>query len=193
MDMSFLLAAKFHGIPLLPIFIYFARILDVSIGTLRIIFVTRGLRSLAPVLGFFEVIIWLLAVSQVVRNLSSPMLIVAYGAGYATGNYVGMLIESRLRLGLVLLRIITRKDASKIVNFLRLEQHQVTKVEAEGPHGKVHVIFVVLKRKMLSGIIQTLKMYHPHAYFSIEDVREVHEGLLEEEGGMKIIDLMDRK
>lgn len=193
MEISNFINVNLYGIPLLPVFIFLARIMDVSIGTLRIIFVARGLRTIAPILGFFEVIIWLLAVSQVVRNLSSPMLIVAYGAGYASGNYIGMLIESRLRIGLVMLRIITRKDASKIVKFLRSENHFVTKVDANGVHGQVHVIFMVLKRKALPKIIQTLKSYHPHAYFSVEDVREVHEGVFPSNGGMKLIDPMHRK
>ncbi|MBN2328777.1 MAG: DUF2179 domain-containing protein [Candidatus Omnitrophica bacterium] len=193
MDMANIASMDIYGVPLLPFFIFFARIFDVSIGTLRIIFVSRGLRYTAPILGFFEVIIWLLAVSHVVRNVNSPILIVSYGLGYATGNYIGMLIESRLRLGLVILRIITRKDATKIVKFLRSERHLVTKIEAEGLHGRVHVIFMVLKRKALANILKTLKEYHPHAYFSVEDVREVHEGLLSSNGNLKVINPMHRK
>ncbi|MGC9326060.1 MAG: DUF2179 domain-containing protein [Candidatus Hinthialibacter sp.] len=98
-----------------------------------------------------------------------------------------------MRLGLVILRIITRKDATKIVKFLRSQQYHVIKIEAEGLHGKVHVIFMVLKRKALAHILKTLKEYHPHAYFSVEDVREVHEGLLSGNGNLKVINPMHRK
>ncbi len=186
MDMNSWIHAEIHGIPVLPFFVYFSRIIDVSLDTVRIIFVSRGFRIIAPILGFFEVIIWLLAVSQVVTHVTSPAMVFAYGAGYATGNYVGMRIESRLRLGLVMLRIITQKDASKIVNFLRLEQYPVTKVEADGKYGMVHVIFIVVKRKSLPKIINTLKTFHPHAYFSVEDVREVHEGVFPGDESMKV-------
>lgn len=193
MDLSSLVLVRFYGIPVLPFFIFFARILDVSSGTLRIIFVARGYRALAPVFGFFEVTIWLIAASQVITNVTSPILIIAYGAGYATGNYIGMWIENRLKLGLVMLRIITRKDATSIVNYLRLDHHPVVKLEAEGSHGPVNVIFMVLKRKALSSIINTLKHSHPHAYFSIEDVREVHEGVYPEDRAMKLIGAVQEK
>lgn len=177
MDLSSIASLGVYGVPVLPFFIFFARILDVSLDTLRIIFVSRGYRFIAPILGFFQVIIWLLAVSQVLGRVTSASLIIAYGAGYAAGNYIGIIIESRLRLGLVILRIITQKDASRIVDYLREDRHPVTKVEAEGALGKVNVIFLVLKRKHLPKIIQTLRDEHPHAYYSVQDVREVHEGI----------------
>jgi uncharacterized protein YebE (UPF0316 family) len=76
----------------LPLLIFLARVVDVSMGTIRVIFVSRGLKYLAPVVGFFEVLIWLLAIGQIMKNLSSPLCYVAYAGGFAAGNYIGIVI-----------------------------------------------------------------------------------------------------
>ena len=91
---------------LVPILIFFARIIDVSMGTLRIIMVGRGLRTISSLLGFMEVFIWLIAISQVLQNLHGIIHYVAYSAGFASGTFVGMTIERRLTFGLYLVRII---------------------------------------------------------------------------------------
>ena len=92
---------------LIPVLICLARIVDVSIGTLRIIFVSKGMRGIAPILGFFEVIIWLVAIGQIFQNLSNWVNYIAYGAGFAMGNFVGIYIEGKISLGYTLVRIIT--------------------------------------------------------------------------------------
>ena len=165
------------GIPLFAFVIFAARICDVSIGTLRIILLSRGMRFLPPILGFVEVLIWLSVVSQVVRNLTTPMLLIAYAGGYATGNYLGIRIEGKLRFGTVILRIITRKDASEMIKTLRDLDYGVTKVEADGAQGPVHIVFTVVKRRDLRDVIEIMRRFHPHAFYTVEDVREVHEGM----------------
>jgi len=177
MDLSNLANYNIFAFPILPIAIFFARIVDVSIGTIRLILLARGSRIIVPILGFFEVLIWLTAVSQVVRNLTTPILLAAYAGGYAAGNYVGIILENRLRLGTVILRIITKSDASRVIGILRSENYGVTKVEAEGSQGLVHLIFMVVKRKDLPRVISLVQDFHPHAFFTVEDVREVHEGV----------------
>ena len=163
---------------LLPFLIFFARIVDVSVDTLRIIYLSRDRTVLAPLLGFFEVLVWLLAVSQIIQNLTSPILYIAYASGYATGNYVGMLIERRLAFGNVILRIITKRDASNLIQYLLDNQYKITHLEAKGNDGNVSLIFMILKRKMLKGMLKIVDQYHPQAFYSIEDVRLVHEGLM---------------
>ena len=162
----------------LPFLIFFARIVDVSVDTLRIIYLSRDRTVLAPLLGFFEVLVWLLAVSQIIQNLTSPILYIAYASGYATGNYVGMLIERRLAFGNVILRIITKRDASNLIQYLLDNQYKITHLEAKGNDGNVSLIFMILKRKMLKGMLKIVDQYHPQAFYSIEDVRLVHEGLM---------------
>ena len=85
---------------ILPLLIFLARIADVSIGTIRIVMVAKGQKMIAPILGFFEVLIWLLAISKIMQNLDNWVCYVAYGAGFATGNYIGMIIEEKLAMGI---------------------------------------------------------------------------------------------
>ena len=100
---------------LLPLLIFCSRILDQSIGTLRLIFVSKGYKNIGPFLGFFEVIIWLLAVTQVLQHLTNPMSYIAYGGGFAMGNYIGMRIEGRISIGTALIRIIPKDDANDMI------------------------------------------------------------------------------
>ena len=87
----------------IPVLIFLARILDVSIGTLRLIYVSRGYKTLAPVLGFFEVLIWLAAIRQIMQHVDNPACFLAYALGFASGNYIGMWISEKLSIGKVLL------------------------------------------------------------------------------------------
>lgn len=161
----------------LPFLIFFSRILDQSIGTLRVIFVSKGLKKIAPFLGFFEVIIWLLAVAQVMKHLNNPMSYIAYGAGFATGNYVGILIEEKLSLGTVLIRIVPKKDTSRLIQYLRDQNFGVTVVDAEGAMGsKVKIIFTIIKRKNVLRVISAINDYSPNAFYTIEEIKTVKEG-----------------
>ncbi len=164
-----------------PVIIFFARILDVTVGTLRIVFITRGKTLLAPILGFVEVLVWLVIVSQVIQNIDNVANFIAYAAGYATGNYVGMFIENKLALGLLMVRIVTRKDASELIKYLKENNYGFTNVPAYGNDGQVNVIFTVIKRRKLPIIIDTVKKFNPRAFFSVEDVRSVSEGIFPSE------------
>ena len=102
-----------------PLLIFFARIMDVSIGTLRVIFVAKGYRVYAPILGFFEVIIWLLAIRQIMNHIDNPMCYLAYGLGFGVGNYIGIRLDERLSLGTVLVRIVPKFDTTDLIAGLR--------------------------------------------------------------------------
>ena len=161
-------AFTLYGIPLL---ICLARITDVSIGTLRIIFVSKGLRLWAPILGFFEVTIWLLAISKVMANLTNPINYIAYAVGFSLGNYIGMFIENRLAIGMVVVRIITKRDSQILVGALRALRYSVTVVEGEGNNGAVNIIFTVIKRSDIERVRELIAKHNPQAVYSIEDVR----------------------
>ena len=103
----------------LPLLIFLARVCDVSLGTIRIIFVSRGVQYLAPIVGFFEVLIWLLAISQILQNLTNIYYYLFYAGGFATGNFVGMYIDNKLSIGMVHLRIITRKNATSLLETMK--------------------------------------------------------------------------
>ncbi|MBP1680937.1 MAG: hypothetical protein H6Q35_1276 [Proteobacteria bacterium] len=161
-------AFTLYGIPLL---IALARITDVSIGTLRIIFVSKGLRLWAPILGFFEVSIWLMAISKVMANLTNPINYIAYALGFSVGNYIGMFIESRLAIGMVVVRIITKRDSHVLVAALRALRYSVTVADAEGNTGAVNIIFTVIKRSDITVVRELIAQHNPQAVYSIEDVR----------------------
>ncbi len=162
---------------ILPILIFVARIFDVSIGTMRIIFTARGKRYLAPILGFFEILIWLLAIGQIFQNLNNFACYLAYAGGFATGNYIGILIEHKLALGTQVVRIITQRDASQLIDRLKDEGYGLTLIDGEGGNGAVKIIFTLIRRKSLPQIIEIIRNHNPKAFFSVEDVRFAREGV----------------
>lgn len=165
------------GVSLLPLIIFLARIGDVSLGTMRIIFLARGMKFVSSVLGFFEVLIWLMAVSQVIQNLTTPTMYIAYAAGYATGNYVGLLIERTLAIGTVMVRIITRRDASRLVERLQQDEFGITHLHVDDSLGKVHILLMVLKRRDLEDVLRITQEMHPQAFMTVEDVREARDAI----------------
>lgn len=162
---------------ILPLLIFVARICDVTLGTLRIIFVSKGYKGLAPLLGFFEVLIWVIVISQLLSSFSSWVCYIAYAAGFAAGNFVGMMIEERIAIGTLLVRITTPKDAHNLMNMLCKNGFGATLLEGEGSKGKVNIIQSVVSRKSIKDIQQVLDEYDPNLFYSIEDVRSVTKGV----------------
>lgn len=163
---------------LIPLLIFCARLGDVSLSTLRIILVSRGMKQLAPFIGFFEVTIWLFAISQVMQHLDHWYNFVAYAAGFSAGTWVGMWLEERLALGLLSVRIITTEDASDLLARLRSDRFGVTDFAARGVSGNVRLIFSVIPRKDLERIREIVRSTHPKAFISVADVRSVSEGFI---------------
>ena len=163
---------------ILPILVFMARIIDVSIGTIRVIFIMHGNRKLAPFLGFFESFIWLVAISQIIQNVDNMVSYVAFAGGFATGTYVGILIEEKLALGNVLVRIITRKNANELIEYLTEKEIQFTNVPAHGRYGPVNVLFTVIKRQHLNDTLVAIKQYNPNAFYTIEQIRGVSDAFL---------------
>jgi len=160
----------------LPLLIFCSRILDQSIGTMRLIFVSKGYKNIGPFLGFFEVIIWLLAVTQVLQHLTNPMSYIAYGAGFAMGNYIGMHLEERISIGTVLIRIIPKDDPGLMMAKLRQIGFGVTAVAAEGAQGPVQIVLTIMKRKSIQNAISIINQYNPNAFYTIEEIKSVKDG-----------------
>ncbi len=160
----------------LPFLIFIARIADVSIGTVRVVFVSRGMKYLAPIAGFFEVLIWIIVIGQIMQNLSNPLCYIAYAAGFATGNYVGIVIAERLSLGMVLIRVVTEKDAGPLVEYLKSEDYGITSVDGHGTRGQVKVIFTIVPRREVPNIVGIIKRFNPRAFYTIGDVNSVEMG-----------------
>lgn len=184
MDATPLFDSPFITWVVIPLLIILARIADVSIGTIRIIYISRGMKYLAPIFGFFEIIIWLMAIGQIMRNLNNPVYYLAYAFGFAAGNILGIYLEERLAVGKVILRIITQKDATELVACLRSSGYGVTVADAEGSSGPVKIIFTVIDRKKIEAIVNIIKTYNPKAFYSVEDIRLVKEGIFPPSRGL---------
>ena len=163
---------------IVPLLIFIARILDVSIGTIRIIMVSKGSKILAPILGFFEVIIWLLAISQVMQHLSNIACFIAYGFGFAMGNYVGIVIEEKIALGLQAVRFITKDTVDVLTMALRDEGYGATVIEATGGKGKVNIIYSIVPRKNIDNVLTLAREIDPNVFVSIQDIRSVKSGFI---------------
>ncbi len=162
---------------ILPVLIFLARICDVSIGTLRIIFVSKGKKNIAPVLGFFEVLIWITAISKIMQNLDHYINYVAYAAGFATGNFVGMIIEEKLALGIQMIRVFANERGTELVQILNINGFGATSVEAQGSKEKVHLVYSIVHRNELEKVLDLINNFNPKAFFTIEDVKSVNEGI----------------
>lgn len=176
METSFYDSALFTYL-LLPGLIFFARIMDVTIGTIRIVMVSKGHKFWAPVLGFFEVIIWLIAIAKIIQNLDNWLCYIAYGMGFAAGNYIGLIIEEKMALGIVKLQIITRKEAPLLIDNLKSAGYGVTHHFAQGANEKVSIIHSIIKRSEIKKVEGIIKTTNPKAFYSVEDIKFVSEGV----------------
>ncbi|UXI68525.1 DUF2179 domain-containing protein [Tahibacter amnicola] len=160
---------------LLAIGIFFARIADVTFGTIRILVGFRGYRLLAAVIGFCEAFIWVLAASKVIGHLDNVYLVIAYAAGYATGNFVGITIERRLGVGRELVRIISYCDACNLAEALTARGYSV--VELAGRHrgaATVQVLYVVDRRRRMPELLRLVHELDPDAIYTVTDVKNCH-------------------
>lgn len=182
----------------LPLLIFFARMTDVTLMTLRIIFVSRGKRYLAPLLGFVEVFIWIAVVSQVIRGANNLVAYLAYAAGFAAGNYIGIYIENRLAIGTLVVRAIvqagprsegagpakggtdprsTGSTAEELVARLHEAGYGVTTVDGQGATVPVKLVYTVIKRKDLKQVMEILHEFEPRPFVTVEEVRSAEQGV----------------
>jgi uncharacterized protein YebE (UPF0316 family) len=179
----FIISPELYAWVILPLLIFFARIADVSMETVRVIYISRGIKYLAPIIAFFEIVIWLLAMEVVMQDLANIANFMAFALGFATGTYVGLEIEERLSIGMVILRIITTEESEgQITAFLAAENCGVTRLDAQGSRGNVKMILSLVNRTDVLRITEYIHTVNPHAFFSIEDVRYVNEGVFRPQG-----------
>lgn len=169
--------STFYAYVLIPFLIFLARIMDVTIGTIRIVMVSKGQKLWAPLLGFFEILIWLIAISRIFQNLDNWVNYFAYAAGFATGNYIGLLLEERLAMGIVKIQIITTKSSGSLILNLRNAGYGITHHEAKGGKENVSIIYSIIKRTEIQKVENIVKETNPKAFYSIEDVKSVSHGI----------------
>jgi uncharacterized protein YebE (UPF0316 family) len=163
--------------PYLPFMIFFARICDVTVGTLRIIFVSKGMKRVAPFLGFIEVLIWIVVISQILTKANDWICYIAYASGYATGNYIGMMIEERLAMGVYLVRVFTLNDGSELVRILNGKGFGATCLKGHGMTNEVDVVETVVSRKNMDTVETLIKTFDTETFFVVEDVRSTQKGI----------------
>ena len=166
---------------LLPILIFLARVTDVSINTVRIIFVMSGHKIISTLLGFFESLVWLLAIGQIFQHLNNWISYLAYPGGFAIGILVGMMIEERLALGKVVVRAITSENLGGIIKYLETLDIRYIVISGETARGEERILFTVVKRDQLEPLIGAFNDQIPQAFYTIESVKKASEtGILAE-------------
>ena len=150
------------------IIIILARICDVSLGTLRTVAIVHGRRGLALTFGFFEVLVWAMVVSRIIGTLQDPVYAIAYAAGFAAGNYVGLLIESRIGWGEQIARIFTREG--DLEKKLRDAGYRVTTFEGRGLEGPVLELFIQETRRNIPLLLEKARQFDPSCFFLVGNV-----------------------
>ena len=162
----------------LPLIVFFARVVDVTLGTLRIIYTSRGKKILAPLLGFIEVFIWVSVIAQVTKGAGNNVVAyLAYAGGFATGNYIGMLIEDKLAMGLLVVRAIIPGKVDELAKNLHDKVYGMTRVDAYGSQGPVNLIYTIVLRKNLPEVAAIVHASHSNAFFTVEELRSAEHGV----------------
>lgn len=167
----------FHWI-LLPLIILVARVVETSLKTIRQVYISKGFKYLAAGIGTGEVGVWLLSTGLVITNLTNLMCILTYIAGYVVGTILGIDIENRLKVGNVIVRIITKTNPEPMIVELREKGFGITRIEGTGSYGSVvSVLLVLVPRNELDELLNVLNRNYPDAIFSIEDLRSLKENV----------------
>jgi uncharacterized protein YebE (UPF0316 family) len=177
MDTAAFFNTTFYTWVFLPFLIFSARIFDVTLGTLRVIFITRGMKYLSALVGFVEILIWLLAIGQIFKNLNNIACYVAYAGGFASGSFLGIYFAEKLSINKVIVRIIATKDANNLVEQLRKRHFGVTTLDAHGIEGPVTIVFSIINRDDLEAVVEIVKKFNPQAFYSVQDVKFASEGI----------------
>lgn len=156
--------------------IFLLRVIDMSLDTMRMLFVVRGKKPIAWILGFLQSLVFVIAISTVLANLNNILNIIGYAAGFATGNVLGMFIEERLAIGYIAMRVISSKKDSGIARALRKAGFAVTEIQARGKDGKVALLNSSIKRRDVSRFEALVTKTEPGAFITAEDVRPIRVG-----------------
>lgn len=163
---------------LLPVIIFFGRIVDVTLGTLRIIFVGKGERTKAPLVGFFEVFIWIVIISQIISRANNLVSYLAYAGGYAAGNFVGIWVENKIAFGFQIYRIYASKNrGAELLKLLSQSGFGSTLIRGEGAVAEVDIIETVVSRKAVATIQGILRDFDPEVFYYVEDIRSKQRGI----------------
>jgi uncharacterized protein YebE (UPF0316 family) len=161
-----------------PLLIFFMRIVDVSLATVRMLLIMRKAKLWAPLIGFFEVLIWLLAAGTAIQHLDSPWHVLGYAGGFAAGNLVGLLLEERLAFGFASVQVFAPSHGSELAEALRVFGHGVTQLPGLGREGPVDLVMSVVKRRDLPAVKELVNDLAPESFLSVEEPSAIQRGWL---------------
>lgn len=166
---------------LIYILIFVAKLVEVSLATLRVVLINRGEKVKGALIGFFEALIWLMVVSNVLSTITEdPVKVVVYCVAFALGNFMGVIIENWLAIGTACIQAVIscEEDKERVSNAMRSRGFGVTTMRGEGMEGPVDVVLIYLKRKCIEEAITVIKGFCPGAMITINDVRQLRNGFL---------------
>lgn len=161
-----------------PLVIFLLRIVDVSMGTMRMLLLVRGARVAAPAIAFFEILLWVVAAGAAVQNLGSPLHLIGYAGGFAAGTAVGVELEKRLALGISTVQAFCRVPHPDLADLLRSEGWGVTELEGEGREGAVTILSLVVRRREVPRVIEEIEEQDPDAFVTVYEDTRVRRGWL---------------
>jgi uncharacterized protein YebE (UPF0316 family) len=162
--------------PWMAVAIFGLRVIDMSLDTLRVLFIIRERRAAAWVAGFVQSSLWVIAITSVLANLDNPLNLLAYAAGFATGSVVGLTIEERLAVGFGHLRVISSHRGAAVAEAVRQAGYAVTELAGRGKDGTVSVLTCSVRRRDLTGVQRTIAQIDPEAFVAVQDVTPLHRG-----------------
>jgi uncharacterized protein YebE (UPF0316 family) len=179
-------ATALFALPWGPILIFCLRIVDVSLDTMRVLFVVRGQRAVAASLGFFQALVWIIAVGNAIKHLDSWWHILGYAGGYGTGTLVGITIERALAYGLATVRIVSPHGGVEIAEALRDRGYGVTEVRGYGRDGGVEIVDSVVQRQHLREVLDIVDRWDPSAFVTVEEPRILKGGSIAKRTRMNV-------
>lgn len=156
--------------------IFLLRVVNQSMDTLRVVMMLRGRKMATWILGFLETVIFVVALGSVITGLDNVLNIIAYSAGFATGNTLGMWVEDRLAIGYINLRIVSPKRGSALVERLRKAGFAVTEIPARGKDGTVSLLNLSVRRKEVDEVQELVEATDKTAFITSEDMRPLRRG-----------------
>ena len=169
---------KKHMNILFYVMIFFAKVMEVSLATTRIVLITRGVKIIGSLIGLVEVLIWVMLVSTVLKDITSdPFKLVAYALGFSVGNYVGSIFEQKLGIGTVRIEaIVMEEHGLELANRIRAKGFAVTVMEGDGMNFKRNILLMNIPRKNHQEVARMIKEFQDNVVITINDIKPAYGG-----------------
>lgn len=159
--------------------IFFVRIIDVSLGTVRTIITVKGRRTLASMVGFIEVFVWFIIVKEALNTTETSIWIaIAYSFGFATGTYIGSVLSDIFISGTLGVQIVTSNQNNEIIEKIRNEGYGVSVVDVRGKedHINKYMLFIEIDKKRINSLKTLIKKLDSKAFMVVNETKYVHNG-----------------